>query len=394
MAYRKISFGDLKVRQRARALLDRALDKNWVSEGENVAEFERLFANKFGWKHAIATSSGTDAGIVVWAAIRELTGLDWGSGYVFTPACAFVATANCLRAAGLNPYFIDIDLDTLNMSPEKLGRLVNIDGEDIEAVLMTIDRPFAGIQYVATLGKPSPVEEIAEIAERKGAYLVADMCEAHGAMLNGGYADHYAHAAIYSLYTAHLVVAGEGGVICTDDDEIAALCRSIKSHGRRGGLTYFAFDRVGYNSKMNDLTAALGIEAVEYFDATFDKRRFNRNRLLDKLTAFEDRIILYPDAPGEVICPHAFPIVLRDENADINALYRFLEEQGVQVKTLFGSIPTQHKAYADLCFKLGDFPVAERVGRTGLHFGVHEYLVDDDIDHIVASVRDGLKTFY
>ena len=404
---RRVPFGDLKIGPLARAKIAAALDRNWVSEGENVREFEKKFATKFGWKHAIATSSGTDAGIVVWSAVRELGGLEWSQGSVFTPASAFAATANCLLASGVKPFFVDVSLGTLNMDLAELDRFVNPGKNDIEAILKIVEREFLGIQFVANMGKPTSAMLIALLAKTHGLGIIGDFCEGHGAGFivdeseklgapgprffnRFQYADHYCDAAIYSFFTAHMIVAGEGGMICTDDDEIAALCRSIKCHGYRPGPR-FDFQRVGFNSKMNELTAAIGLEGLEKFDETFARRRKVRAKLIDHLSRFEDRLILYRDAPGEVIAPHAFPIVLRDPAADIMPLYRHLEESGVQCKTLFGSLPTQHGAFKFLSHKLGDFPIAERIGRTGLHFSCSEYLTDEDIDYIAERVKDGLK---
>lgn len=423
MICRNIPFGDLRIGPLARAKIAAALDRNWISEGKNVREFEEKFAAKFGWKHAIATSSGTDAGIVVWsairelagvqsssspsfralensawAAIRELAGIKWGHARVFTPACAFAATANCIAATGMAPCFLDVDLDTLNLNAADLARFAAPRENNIKTMLRAVDRIIAGVQFVATMGKPTPVREIALFAKMHDLYVVGDFCEGHGAALkrqpdysgDWSYADHFCDAAIYSFFAAHMVVAGEGGMICTDDDEIAGLCRSIKCHGYGEGPR-FTFVRIGYNSKMNELTAAIGLEGLEKFDETFARRRENREKLLVVLSEFEDQLILYPDRLGEIIAPHAFPIVLRNPEADVMPLYRHLEAAGIQCKTLFGSLPTQHRAFEFLGHKLGDFPVAERIGRTGLHFSCSEYLTDEDIDYIAEQVGGGLK---
>ena len=176
-------------------------------------------------------------------------------------------------------------------------------------------------------------------------------------------------------------------MISTQDVELAALCRSIRSHGRRGGQLYFHFDRIGFNSKMNDLEAAIGLEGLDNFDHTFTTRRRHLSRLWELLAPLEDRLWLYRDGPGEVTCPHAVPLVLRDARASMEPLYQHLEGHGIQCKTLFGSLPTQHRAFAFLGYRPGAFPVAERIGTTGLHFGVHQYLTDDDINYVAERLR-------
>lgn len=176
-------------------------------------------------------------------------------------------------------------------------------------------------------------------------------------------------------------------MICAQDAEWAGLCRSIRSHGRRGGQIYFHFDRIGFNSKMNDLEAAIGLEGLENFDRTFRVRRATLARLWKLLEPLEDRMILYRDGPGEIICPHAFPLVLRDPKQPVEGLYRHLEDRGIQCKTLFGSLPVQHGAFRFLGYREGSFPAAERIGTTGLHFGVHQYLTEDDIEYAAESIR-------
>jgi dTDP-4-amino-4,6-dideoxygalactose transaminase len=273
---------------------------------------------------------------------------------------------------------VDVELETLNINPAL-----------IEAAITPKTR---AIQVVHTMGKPCKMEEILSIAARHRLMVIEDCCEAHGAMLNGQVIGSFGAMGLFSFYAAHLVCSGEGGMLVTHDAGLALLARSIRSHGRRGGQPHFHFDRVGFNSKMNDLEAAVGREGLRLFDETFRIRRGHLTRLWEQLRPLEDRLMLYRDGPGEVISPHAFPLVLRDERQSMEELSRDLEEHGIQCKTLFGSLPTQHRAFHFLGYREGEFPVAERIGRTGLHFGVHQYLTDDDIDYVVESVRSYFAT--
>jgi dTDP-4-amino-4,6-dideoxygalactose transaminase len=137
---------------------------------------------------------------------------------------------------------------------------------------------------------------------------------------------------------------------------------------------------------MNDLEAAIGLEGLERFDETFEIRRRHLAAIRTHLHALEQHLHVYDDGPGEVVSPHAVPVVLRDPAADISALYEHLEAHGIQCKTLFGALPVQHLAFQFLGHRTGDFPVAERIGRTGLHFGVHQYLADGDITFIAETL--------
>ena len=367
----RVSFGHIEIGPVGRRHLQQTLKRNWVSEGPNVQQFEREFAKLFGYRHAVSTSSGTDAGIVAMSALLE-RGATRGDE-VITPALAFVSTANCILAAGLTPVFVDVELETLNIDPAL-----------IEAAITPRTR---AIQVVHTMGKPCRMNDIMEIAKRHRLAVIEDCCEAHGATLDGRLVGTFGEAALFSFYAAHIICSGEGGMIATDDPALALLCRSIRSHGRRGGELYFHFDRVGYNSKMNDLEAAIGLEGLTLFKRTFATRRRFLQRFWDLLSVLEDRFILYRDGPGEVMCPHAVPLVFRDPRESMDGLYQHLESRGIQCKTLFGSLPTQHQAFAFLGYKEGQFPSAERIGRTGLHFGVHQYLSDDDIAYVAQTVR-------
>jgi len=195
----------------------------------------------------------------------------------------------------------------------------------------------------------------------------------------------------FSFYAAHVVVAGEGGMIVTNNDEMDKVVRSVKSHGRPFGSIYFDFQRLGFNSRMNELTAAIGLEGVELFDETFKKRKRNLYKLLELTGELSDYLYFLKEEGYEKVSAHAFPIVLRDKKYDRDKLYSHLESKGIQCKTLFGSLPTQHQAFKFMNHKYGEFPASEYVGENGLHFGIHQYLNDDDLLYISDSLKSYFK---
>jgi len=371
----RINFGELVIGDTAKRYLHRVVDKNWASEGDNVKEFEEKFAAKFGYKHAIATSSGTDADIVSCAVLYDF-GAKRGDEIV-VPALCFVACVNSILAAGFTPKFVDIELETLNIDPSK-----------IEAAIT--DRTKA-IMVVHTMGKPCEMDTILEVAKKYDLRVIEDACEAHGATYKGKVVGTIGDMGTFSFYTAHQIVCGEGGMVVTNDDEIAGVVRSIKSHGRPPGSIYFDFQRIGYNSKMNDLEAALGLEGIEQFEENFNKRKNNLYKLLELTGELSDYFYFIKEENYEKVSPHAFPLVLKDEKYDRDRLYNYLESKDIQCKTLFGSLPTQHKAFKFLGYNKGQFPVAEYVGESGLHFGMHQYISDDDLVYISDSLREYFK---
>ena len=374
----RINFGELVIGDIAKRYLQRVLDKNWASEGDNVKEFEEEFAAHFGYKHAIAMSSGTDADICGCAALYDF-GAERGDE-IITGALSFVATANSILAAGFMPKFVDIELETLNIDPSK-----------IEAAIT--DRTKA-IMVVHTMGKPCEMDTILEIAKKYDLTVIEDACEAHGATYKGKVVGTIGDMGTFSFYTAHQIVCGEGGIVATDDDEIADVVRSVKSHGRPPDSIYFDFQRFGFNSKMNDMEAALGLEGLEQFEKNFNKRKNNLYKLLELTKELSDYCYFIKEEEHEKISPHAFPLVLKDEKHNRDRLYNHLESRGIQCKTLFGSLPTQHNAFKFLNYQSGQFPVAEYVGRNGLHFGMHQYINDDDLVYISDSLKEYFERYH
>lgn len=371
----RIRFGDLRIGDTARSRVQAALDRNWVSEGENVRDFERTFAEKFGYRHAIATSSGTDADICCCASLYDF-GARRGDE-IIVPAATFVASANAILAAGFVPRFVDIAVDTLNIDPDRIEAAVN--------------RKTRAIMAVHLMGKPADMDPILDIAKRHKLMIIEDACEAHGARYRGKVVGSIGDMGAFSFYAAHVVVAGEGGMVVTNRDDVADVVRSVKSHGRPTGSIYFDFQRIGFNSRMNELTAAVGLEGMERYDASFKKRKDNVYRLLELTAGLHDYCYFIREEPHEVLSPHAFPLVLKEEKYDCEKLYMYLESRGIQTKTLFGSLPTQHNAFRFLGHRVGDFPVAEYVGSNGLHFGIHQYLNDDDLVFIADTLKGYFK---
>jgi dTDP-4-amino-4,6-dideoxygalactose transaminase len=364
----KVAFGDLKIGQTARRNLQTVMDTNWASEGPMVREFEKQWNDLFGYTESVSMSSGTDACINACLALYDRKAQRGDE--IICPALTFVATVNAILMAGFTPKFVDIDRDTLNIDPQKI--------ED------ALTEKTVGIMVTHTMGKPCDMNAVLSIANDHNLFVMEDCCEAHGAQYKNGYVGTFGHVSMFSFYTAHIVVCGEGGMCSTMYPDVADILRSTRSHGRRPGSVYFDFLRIGLNSKMNDLEAAIGLEGLEQFHQTIENRVMNRAFLMELLEDLSD-VFWFPNlgSQGEFVSPHAFPLVLREDNPDrCRALYQHLEQNGIQCKTLFGSMPTQHDAFGFLGHKPGEFPEAEFVGRNGLHFGIHQYLTEEDIGHV------------
>ncbi|MCH7850071.1 MAG: aminotransferase class I/II-fold pyridoxal phosphate-dependent enzyme [Nanoarchaeota archaeon] len=235
----RISFGDLKVSERAKEYVKDALDTNYVSGGPRVREFEDGWGILFGHKYSVAMSNGTAANTAACMALYDF-GATRGDE-IIAPALAFAAVGNSIMQAGFEPAFVDIRRDTMNIDSDLIERRINNKTRAIIAV--------------HTMGKPCDMERIMEIAKEYDLKVIEDCCEAYGGTYSGRYNGTIGDLSTSSFYVAHIISCGDGGMVSTSDPEIESVLRSIKDHGRRPGSMYFDHERHGANFRMNALTA-------------------------------------------------------------------------------------------------------------------------------------------
>ncbi len=394
----KVPFGTITIDQKAKDLVNEALNTGRVSSGKFVRQFEERFAKLVNAKEAIAVSSGTDADALALAVLYDL-GAKRGDE-VIVPSLSFVATGNAVLHAGFKPVFVDIDLKTLNIDPAK-----------IEAAITPQTR---AIMPVHLMGKPAKMDAIMQIAKKHKLIVVEDAAEAHGAMYKGKNVGEWGDMAAYSVYIAHVVTAVEGGIVTTNREDFAEILRSLRCHGRacnckvcvlntengycakrfaKGKDIRFVFERVGYSSKMNELEAAVGLASLDMYQQIIDKRHHNLITMIDRLKEFGQHLMTIQEEKDERIGPHALPMIVkegapftRDEFVD------FLDKHEIDTRDLFSSMPTQCPGFDYLGHKLGDFPNAEYAGNNGLHIGVHQDIHQEHIDYVMATIRDFIKS--
>ena len=369
---RKIKFGDLKLNELSKFYVNDAVNKNWVSEGNNVKLFEEKFTKLFNYNHGVMTSSGTSA---LMCALMSL--YDKGASIgdeVIVPSSSFIATSNAVRAVGFVPVFVDIEKKSLNIDPKLISKKIT-------------DKTI-GIVPVHNMGVPCDMDRIMGIATSNDLIVIEDCCESHGAMFKDRYVGSIGHMGVFSFYTAHIISCGEGGIVVTHDSHIKDLVRSVKSHGRTPGCNYFSFERFGLNCKSNDLCAGVGLGEIEHFWEIFNKRKDNLKYLLGKTKHLKhDMSFILKDKPLEyIVSPHAFPVVMKKEKKD--KIMLFLENFGIECKTLFGCIPTQHEAFGYLGYEKDVFPIAEMVGDYGFHFGIHQFLDYEALDYVAEVLTN------
>ncbi|MCP4599448.1 MAG: DegT/DnrJ/EryC1/StrS family aminotransferase [Proteobacteria bacterium] len=398
---RKVTFGTIQIPELSKRLIAEALETTRISSGKLVRRLEDKFAELVGVPSAVAVSSGTDADVLALAVLHD-RGAERGDE-VIVPALSFVATGNAVVHAGFKPVFVDIDRETLN-----------IDVSQIEAMITERTR---AIMPVHLMGKPADMDAVNAIAKHYNLLVVEDAAEAHGATYKGKAAGTLADLGAFSLYVAHIITTGEGGIITAKNEEDAEILRSLRSHGRsckckvcnlstaskycakrfdteEGEDIRFVFERVGYSCKMNELEAAIGLGNMENYQEIVQKRHQNLLYVLNRFERFNPYLATIREEAHERIGPHAIPIVIQEEAGFTRAqLTNYLEKSGIETRTLFASMPTQCPGFAYLGYREGQFPVAEYMGRNGIHIGVHHDLDLEDMEYVLEVLTRFLETW-
>lgn len=396
----RIPFGTISITEKSKKLINQILDSNRVSSGKYVREFEKRFAKIVGSGDAVSVSTGTDADALALAVLYDFGGKRCDE--VIVPALSFVATGNAVLQAGFTPVFVDIDRRTLNIDPVK-----------IEAA---ISKKTRAIMPVHLMGKPADMDAINKIAKKHKLFVIEDAAEAHGAVYKGKNVGTLGDMGAFSLYVAHIISTVEGGVVTTDREDFAEILRSLRSHGRackcqscvlninsgyckkrfaygKNADIRFMFERIGFSSKMNELEAAVGLGNMDVYKDIIKKRRANLTYMLKRIKEFNPYIYSIEEEPYEKIGPHALPIIVSEKaRFTRDELISFMEQNQIDTRSLFSSMPTQCPGFKYLGHKLGDFPQAEYIGNNGLHIGIHQDLGQSELDYILSVLKDFLDS--
>jgi dTDP-4-amino-4,6-dideoxygalactose transaminase len=369
---KRIEFGEIQLNQRSKQEVGTCLSKEWISYGPQVKRFEEKWGSLFKYSYNMAMSSGTDAVTNLVASLYDF-GAQRGDE-VIVPALSFIATANAVLHAGFTPVFVDVDLESMNIDPTK-----------IEGAITAKTR---AIIAVHTMGVICDMKSLSALAKKHDLLLFEDACEAHGAKLGHTYVGKLSDGAAFSFFAAHLICCGEGGMVSTQNKKVADAVISTRTHGRHKGHAFFRHERIGYNSKMNDLEASIGLGQLEDFWLTFRVRRNHLYHLKHQLSDYSAVAYFNYESDEMEACPHAFSVVLKNKSNDITKLHAVLDKYNIHWKRNFGCIPTQHKAYEFMGWTDGDFPNAEHIGEYGIHVGVHQHLSTKDLDRMVKAFSE------
>lgn len=338
------------------------MDSGIIAQGPRVKAFEEAFAAMCGVKHAIATSSGTTA--------LHLAMLAHGIGEgdeVITSAFTFIASSNSTLFTGAKPVFVDIDRRTFNLDPSK-----------IEAA---ITKQTKAILPVHLYGLSCDMDRIMQIAGQHGLVVIEDACQSHGAEYKGKKVGSFG-TGTFSLYPTKNMTSGEGGMITTDDPDIDEKCRILRQHGMR--VRYY-HDELGYNFRMTDLHAAIGLAQLGKLERFNAQRQVNAKFLSDNLMGVRTPYI--PDGQSHVF--HQYTVRVPGGKRD--ALRTYLNEHGVGSEVYY-PVPIHKQTFYvnDLGYN-DSLPETEHATEEVLSLPVHPALTPSDLETIVSTVNEFME---
>ncbi|MBU2699184.1 dTDP-4-amino-4 [Sporomusaceae bacterium BoRhaA] len=394
---KKIGVGYAYVSELEKKYVNMALDAGRLSQGEFVYKFERQFAKLHNQKYGIACNSGTSALHAALEALKEK--YNWKEGSeVIVPAITFIATSNACLHARLKPVFVDVDSLSYNINPKLIEE--------------KITKNTVAIMPVHTFGQPCEMDEIVAISKKYHLKIIEDCAEAHFAVYKGQPVGSFSDISGFSTYVAHTITTGVGGVITTNDSELAEICRSLIAHGRActcekcvaSNSEYvcklrmqtdidkrFMMVRMGYSYRIGELEGALGIAQLENREYIMQTRKENAAYLTERFKDYEEFFQL-PYYPKYI--DHSFmmyPIVVK-KTAPFSRkeIIDFLEQNNIESRPMLPLLnqPIYKEIFGDI---EKNYPVAQWINNNGFYIGCHHGLNEDDLEYIVARIAEFIQ---
>jgi perosamine synthetase len=369
-ARRTIPLARPDVGERELELVTQVLRSDVLAMGGFTQRFEADIAELAGRREGIACSSGT-AGLHM--GVRAL-GIADGDEVLTTPF-SFVASANCLLYERAVPRFVDIEEDSLGLDPDLLAAA---SGPRTKAILP-----------VHVFGRPCRIESIDAFARDHGWKVIEDSCEGLGSSVNGRPLGSFGDVAVFAFYPNKQITTGEGGMVVTDDPILADTMRSLRNQGRDTDGTWLRHVRLGYNYRLDELSAALGVAQVE----RLAELRAGRTRVAaayQRALGGFDWVRLPRSGPGEAVDWFVYVIQL-DAKIDRDALIAQLGALGVPSRPYFSPLHLQPYFQTLFGYKLGDFPVTERIAAGTLALPFSSRLSDEDVVYVAEALATAVE---
>jgi perosamine synthetase len=345
------------------AYVTECVTSGWVSShGGFIARFESDFARFVGVEHAIATNNGTTA------LHLALVALGVGPGdEVIVPTVTYVATANAVSYCGATPVLVDVEPGTLNL--------------DVDLVERAITPRTKGVVPVHLYGIPADVAGLRTLCEARGLFVLEDAAEAHGASVGGARVGSLGDAGMFSFFGNKIVTTGEGGMVTTDDADLAARLRLYRGQGMDPERRYW-FPVIGYNYRMTNIQAALGVAQLERFDEFLDRRAVLARAYSALLEPLADRIELVDAPAGSTAVPWLQNVYLKDAGeARRDAVMARLAAEGIDSRPVFRPMHRLPPHRSD-----APFPVADEWTARGISLPLHTSLSESDVERVCDAL--------
>jgi perosamine synthetase len=362
-------------------LVNEVLRSPFLALGPKMVEFEEAVASYVGRKFAVAVNSGT-SGLHL---LIKAYGIGEGDEVITTPF-SFISSSNCILYERARPVFVDIEPETGNIDPNLIEEAIT---PRTKAILP-----------VDAFGQPARLDVIRNIARRHGLVVIEDACEALGSEYKGEKtgSSSFADAAVFAFYPNKQITTGEGGMIVTDDERVARLCRSLRNQGRGEEGLWLNHERLGYNYRLDELSAALGLAQMGRIEEIIAKRQQVAELYNQRLAQIPG--IRLPYIAPEVTRTSWFVYVIRvgvDEPApDKQAAVRDhvmqrLQAAGIGCRPYFTPIHLQPFYRSQFGYREGDFPVTEAFGRTSIAIPFHNNLTAAEVDYVASTLAEALN---
>ena len=340
-----------------------------LSMGPYIDEFEKIVSRYVGVRHAVAVSSGT-AGLHLCMCLADIH----DQSEVITSPFSFVASANCIVYRQGTPVFVDIDEETFNI--------------DAAAVEDAVTEKTAAILPVHVFGRPADMTSLCRTAKKRGLLLIEDACEAIGAEFNGQKVGTFGEAAVFAFYPNKQITTGEGGIVTTDNPEWASELRALRNQGR-GGLGWLEHHHLGFNYRLNEMSAALGFSQFSQIDSLLERRASVAAKYKERLVHIDGVVPLRATAGTSRMSWFVY-VVRLDPGISRDSLAARIASKGIPTRNYFPPIHLQPYYVDRFHYKRGQFPVTERVAASTLALPFHANMSSADIDCVCSALKTSI----
>jgi perosamine synthetase len=345
-----------------------------LSLGPKLPEFEQAFCDYVGRKRGIAVNSGTSGLFLCMLAM----GLGEGDEVITTPF-TFIATATTIMMARAKPVFADIDPVSLNIDPAQIAR--------------KITKKTKAIMPVEVFGSPARFDEICDLADKKKIPVIEDSCEALGSVLNGRKVGTFGRMSMFAFYPNKQMTTGEGGMILTDDDDLADMCVSLRNQGRGKSGPWLSHVRLGYNYRLSDINCALGIVQLSRIEE-FKAKRAQVARWYKEMLSDDNRLAVPVEPEGCEMSWFVFVVRLNEEYSakQRDAVLDAMRKAGIQVSNYFSPVHLQPFMAKKFGFAEGDFPITESVSKRTIALPFYNNLTKDEVAIVCKTLKQTLDS--